>query len=176
MIRHRVKYGKNICIDLKCEIGPNVIFNTIHGGEIMVSGPSYFIGNTKLYSAGGSITIGKEVTLGDYCFVNGAGGVIIGDYVLFSDKVNIISENHNYEDVSKAIRFQGVYGKPISIGSGSWIGVNVTILSGTAIGRNSVVGANSVVKGEFPDYCVIAGNPARVIKRYVGGNWVKEID
>ena len=49
----------------------------------------------------------------------------------------------------------------------------MTILAGTTIGKNSVVGANSVVKGHYDDYCVIAGNPARVVKRFDGKEWVK---
>lgn len=49
----------------------------------------------------------------------------------------------------------------------------MTILAGTIIGKNCVVGANSVVKGKFDNYCVIAGNPARVIKKFDGERWIK---
>ena len=56
--------------------------------------------------------------------------------------------------------------EPVSIGDKTWIGDNVCILPGTRIGRGSVVGANSVVRGVFPDYCVIVGAPARIVKRY----------
>jgi acetyltransferase-like isoleucine patch superfamily enzyme len=56
--------------------------------------------------------------------------------------------------------------KPISIGEGTWLGLHSVILPGTHIGKNCVVGANAVVKGIFPDYCVIAGVPAKIVKQY----------
>ena len=80
--------------------------------------------------------------------------------------MTIIANEHNYEDIQEPIMNQGGYKKPVIIGDGSWIGINTTILQGSTIGRNSVVGAGSVVKGKFPDYSVIAGNPARIIKRF----------
>ena len=98
---------------------------------------------------------------------------MIEDDVLCADKVNMISTNHVYTDVNLPIRDQGSVNAPIIIRKGCWIGINVSILAGTEIGKNSVVGANSVVKGKFPDYCVIAGNPARVVKRFDGEKWVK---
>ena len=76
-------------------------------------------------------------------------------------------------EISVPIRDQVSTKGEIRIGEGSWLGINVTILAGTYIGRNSVVGANSVVKGKFDDYCVIADNPAKVVKRYDGEKWVK---
>ena len=84
---------------------------------------------------------------------------------------------HNYKDISKPINEQGGEARPIIVGDGSWIGINSTILDGTVIGKNCVVGAHSLVKGSFPDYCVIAGAPAKIIKRYNEQNklWIREI-
>ena len=77
----------------------------------------------------------------------------------------------------KPINEQGGEARPIIVGDGSWIGINSTILDGTVIGKNCVVGAHSLVKGSFPDYCVIAGAPAKIIKRYNEQNklWIREI-
>ena len=61
---------------------------------------------------------------------------------------------------------QGCHAEPVSIGDGSWIGIGVILLAGTVIGKNSVVAAGAVVKGKFPDHCVIGGCPARILKRY----------
>jgi acetyltransferase-like isoleucine patch superfamily enzyme len=64
--------------------------------------------------------------------------------------------------------------RAVSIGDGSWLGHGTVVLPGAQIGRHVAVGANSVVRGELPDYCVAAGNPARVIRRYVpGAGWVR---
>ena len=56
--------------------------------------------------------------------------------------------------------------RPVSIGSGSWLGHGVVVLPGSRIGKNVAVGANSVVTGDLPDFCVAVGAPARVIRRY----------
>lgn len=163
---------QSLFLDRNVEIGPNVLFDT-RGGNIEIKGPSYLIGNTKIHASGGKISIGRNVTIGDYSFLNGAGDLLIEDDVLCADKVNMISTNHVYTDVNFPIRDQGSVNAPIIIRKGCWIGINVSILAGTEIGKNSVVGANSVVKGKFPDYCVIAGNPACIVKRFDGKEWVK---
>ena len=64
------------------------------------------------------------------------------------------------------IKHQGVSRKGIVIGDNCWIGAKVTILDGVRIGNSCVIAAGAVVKGEFPDHCVIAGVPARVIRKY----------
>jgi acetyltransferase-like isoleucine patch superfamily enzyme len=61
----------------------------------------------------------------------------------------------------------------VSIGAGSWLGTACVILPGTVLGRNVVVGAGAVVRGTFPDRCVVAGVPARIVRRYVAGRgWI----
>ena len=97
---------------------------------------------------------------------NWSGGVNIGSGVLFADHISLIANEHVYEDTTSPIMSQECTSLPIVIGDGSWIGINATILGGTEIGKNSVVAAGAVVKGKFPDYCVVGGVPARVIKRY----------
>lgn len=72
---------------------------------------------------------------------------------------------HKYEDISKPVLFQGSEYSTIRIKEGSWIGAGVTIFNNVTIGKNSVVGAGSVVRNSVPDYCVVAGIPARIIKR-----------
>lgn len=162
----------NVSINPKAELGPNLLFDS-RGGTIKI-GKSYLIGNSKFHACGGDLVIGDDVTIGDYSFISAEGNVLIENKVLFADKVNIIASEHEYHDISKPIRDQGNRQcKSIFIGEGSWIGINVTILQGTRIGRNCVVGAGSVVKGEFRDHCVIAGNPAKVVKYYDGKDWVQ---
>lgn len=161
----------NIQIDRNAEIGKNVLLDA--GSGKIIIGRSYIGDFVKLHTAGGLLQIGSNVTIGAFGFVNAAGNVTIGDNVLCADKVNIVAENHGYMEISVPIRDQVSTKGEIRIGEGSWLGINVTILAGTYIGRNSVVGANSVVKGKFDDYCVIADNPAKVVKRYDGEKWVK---
>ena len=82
----------------------------------------------------------------------------------FGNYVSVHPENHNYSSLHVPIRDQGVTGKGIVIGANCWIGAKVTILDGTRLGNGCVVAAGAVVKGEFPDNCIIGGVPAKVIK------------
>ena len=83
-----------------------------------------------------------------------------------ADRVSFVTNIHHYEDIDVSIKCQRSSSKKIVIGDGTWIGMNATILAGTQIGKNCVVAAHSVVKGNFPDYCVIEGIPGRILKIY----------
>lgn len=104
------------------------------------------VGSTTMISAAKSIRIKKNVLISQHCF--------IGDH------------NHEYKDINTPIRYQGLNASPIVIDEGAWIGANVTVASGVKIGKNAVIGANSVVTKDIPDYCVAVGLPAKVIKKY----------
>lgn len=93
-------------------------------------------------------------------YIAGAGGIRIGDYVRFGPNVGILSSNHDLYERDKSL------GKPIIIGDYCWIGMNSLVLAGVELGPSTIVGGGSVVTHSFTDgYCVVAGNPARVIKR-----------
>jgi acetyltransferase-like isoleucine patch superfamily enzyme len=100
----------------------------------------------------------------------------IEDDCLFGALVLIINGNHGYQDIRTPIKYQESYSTgPILIKAGSWIGRGACIMGGVTIGKNSVVGASSVVTKSIPDYCLAAGNPAKVIKKYnfEGKAWEK---
>lgn len=120
------------------------------------------------------LIIGKGTQIGDYCHITCAKRLEIGENVLITQGVFISDSNHVYSDISKPVLAQGLSVKPVTIGAGSWLG-NHAVVVGCSIGRNCVVGANSVVTRDVPDYCVVAGAPARIIKRYDGTakEWVR---
>jgi acetyltransferase-like isoleucine patch superfamily enzyme len=94
------------------------------------------------------------------CYIQGIGRVYIGDYTQIAQNVGIISANHDIHDSS---RYQV---KEVRIGSYCWIGMNAVVLPGVELGDFTVVGAGAVVTKSFPEgYCVIGGNPARIIRR-----------
>ena len=100
--------------------------------------------------------------------------VAIGNYVLTAPNVHITDRNHEYRDVATPIIKQGWYSTGgIIIEDGCWIGTNAVIIGPVHIGKNCVIGANSVVTRDIPDYSVAVGNPARIIKSYneSSGNW-----
>jgi acetyltransferase-like isoleucine patch superfamily enzyme len=80
--------------------------------------------------------------------------------------VYITDQNHGYENVDIPISQQTQMERAVSIGDGSWLGAGTVVLPGAQIGKHVAVGANSVVTGALPDYCVAVGVPARVIKQY----------
>ncbi len=93
-------------------------------------------------------------------YIQGAGSVYIGDYVRFGPGVGILSSNHDLYDRDKYVI------KPIIIGDYCWIGMNAMILAGVTLGPSTIVGAGSIVTKSFPEgYCVIGGNPAKVLKK-----------
>ncbi len=110
------------------------------------------------------------VRIGDRCVLGRGSGVVghlsidIGDDVWTGHHVYITDQNHGYEELDMPIARQWMPERPVSIGAGSWIGHGAVVLPGATIGRHVVIGANSVVAGEIPDYTVAAGSPARVIK------------
>ena len=93
------------------------------------------------------------------CYLQGSGKVFIGDYVRCASNVGIMSGNHN------VYNHKLHENKETIIGDYSWIGMNSIILPGVVLGKRTIVGAGSVVTKSFPEgYCIIAGNPAKLIK------------
>lgn len=115
---------------------------------------------TCLVSNPRKIYVGKNSKIGrPGSYIQGAGGVYIGDYVRFGPNVGILSSNHDLYNRDSYTT------KPIKIGDYCWLGMNVLILAGVELGPSTIVGGGSVVTKSFPEgYCVIAGNPAKVIK------------
>ncbi len=110
------------------------------------------------------------VTIGDRCLIGAGSGIVghlsieIGDDVWTGHHVYVTDQNHGYEDLERPISVQQQPERPVSIGAGSWIGHGTVVLPGARIGRHVVVGANSVVTGDLPDYTVAVGSPARVVR------------
>ncbi|MGA3151325.1 MAG: acyltransferase [Streptosporangiaceae bacterium] len=121
--------------------------------------------------------LGEETVLriGDRCVIGRGSHIVahhsldIGDDVFTGPYVYITDQNHSYEDVETPIGRQWPVNSAVSIGAGSWLGTGAVILPGTVIGRNVVVAAGSVVRGKVPDFCVVAGIPARIVREYLPG-------
>lgn len=93
------------------------------------------------------------------CYIQGGGKTVIGDYTQIGPNVGIISSNHDHYDSRHHIPGE------VSIGKYCWIGMGAVLLPGTVLGDFTVVGAGTIVTKQFPDgYCVLAGNPARLVK------------
>ncbi len=110
------------------------------------------------------VKVGDNVYLGEQVFLQAGGGLEIGDDVLIGPGVKVWTQNHRIEDPDTPIRLQGADFKPVIIGPDCWLGANSFIMPGTVLGHGCVVGAGAVVGAKkYPDYCILMGNPARVI-------------
>lgn len=112
------------------------------------------------------LTIFEGVNIGRYSHIVALQRVVIEKNVLIADKVYISDNIHQYTDIILPIKNQRIeFKKEVYIGKNSWIGENVSII-GASIGKHCVVGSNSVVTNDIMDYSVVAGIPAKYIKRY----------
>jgi acetyltransferase-like isoleucine patch superfamily enzyme len=147
----------------------------------MYGAPSIHLGEDTLIGRGCSLLVGyapddpeipeRGIVIGDRC-VLGAGttltaheSITIGDDVWFGQNVFVSDASHGYQDPVTPIGLQLGGHQPVVVGDGSWVGHGAIILPGTRIGRHVVVGAGSVVRGTVPDHAVVAGVPARVVRR-----------
>ena len=116
------------------------------------------------YKYDSRIVIGREVQAGRNFFISCTNSVEIGRNVTISERVFIGDNNHSFSHPEVPIMQQpNKVGIPIFVGSGSWIGAGASLLPGTQLGKNNVVGTLSVVKGVFPDYAVIGPEPAKLL-------------
>ncbi|MFA5108967.1 MAG: acyltransferase [Patescibacteria group bacterium] len=128
------------------------------------TGKSFAVSSSCFISGLRGISVGDNITIQFGTVINGNGGLVIESDVLLAHGVKIYTENHIYENRNLDIVSQGSESKPVFIGKGSWICANVIILPGVSIGKHSVVAAGSVVTKDVPDYSVVAGVPAKIIK------------
>jgi len=139
-------------------VGPNVCLTAGMGpGQPMLTNPVVTIGDRCIIGRGSHIIGHWSIELGD--------DIQTGPYVYITD------QNHGYEDPDEPVGYQSTVERPVRIGSGSWIGAHAVILPGTTLGRNCVVAAGAVVRGEFPDHTVVGGVPAKVLRTLKDGEW-----
>ncbi|MFC0597901.1 acyltransferase [Streptomyces palmae] len=112
------------------------------------------------------LRLGDGVVLGRGSHVVASCPVVIEREVYCGPYVYITSDNHSYDDPEQPIGKQWPRSAPVTIGTGSWLGAGAVILPGAKLGRNVVVAAGAVVRGEVPDHAVVAGAPARIVRRW----------
>lgn len=112
----------------------------------------------------GKVKIGCNVdnsfAVSSCCYIQGINGIEIGDNTIFASGVKLISANHDFENHAESVS-----APPIIIGKNVWLGTNSVVLPGVVIGDNSIVAAGAVVTKNVESNCVVAGTPAKLIKR-----------
>ena len=158
--------GKNVKIGYPCIIEhPEMIYvneNTqiLPGGRIQAF-PEH-VSDSSI-----NITIGKNCLLGFRICILAGSSITIGDNCIMASDVTIVSHNHGTNpELELPYRDQKLTVAKVKLGNNVWVGDKVTILAGVVIGDNCVIGAGSVVNRSFPENCMMAGVPARIIKKY----------
>jgi len=111
------------------------------------------------------IRIGRHVTINEGVFLDGFGGLTIGDHCRIAHGCSFISEDHVFDDPDTPIWKQGKRASPIVIEEDVWCGCGVKVMRGVTIGRGSVIAAGSVVTKDIPPYSIAMGVPARVARQ-----------
>lgn len=163
-----VRIGHNIRIDWQTKID-------VRNNKLIIGDGVYLRSKHKGYHAGMPFPttilidninawckIGNNSRING-CYIHAKKQITIGDNTVIAAGTNILDSNGHITDSQNRTIGRDLP-QPIEIGNNVWIGLNCIILKGTRIGDNCVVAAGSVVKGIFPDNCIIQGNPAQLVK------------
>ena len=143
----------------------------IHVGAFVKIG-AFAVLEALVPERGVTVRIGDGAYIGNFSRITAVGEVVIGEEAMLADRVYVSDTGHVYEDVSQPIKRQGLRdGRRVEIGRGAWIGIGAAIVGNVRIGENAVVAANTVVRSDVPDFTVVAGNPAQVVRRHDGDAW-----
>lgn len=174
--------GKIQCWINKIPYSPGVY---IGKGVHVVNGKNIQLGRNVQIRPNVDLFAGSVFQIKDGCDIGTrnriVGNIVLEEKVLLGPDNYICSEDHSFLDITIPIMDQGTHfvnnndHSELLIGKGSWIGTHVAIIGDVHIGKNCVVGANSVVTKDIPDYCVAVGIPAKVVKQYnmETGQWEK---
>ncbi len=165
----RIRFASNVRLGKGAYLDHGVYLHACPGG-ITIGAGSLVMKNAILHVYNfrdlphSGITIGERSLVGESCILRGQGGITIGDDVYLGTLVQLLAVNHVFADTTRPISHQGITAQGITIADGAWVGSGAILLDGVRVGRNAVVGAGALVTKDVPDYCVVVGNPARVVR------------
>lgn len=158
-----------IVIDNSAKISGMSILDDGRSGWIEIGRRSNVKHGAVIRAMGNRVVLGQRVSIGEYSYIAGHGGVTIGDFSIIAPHCCISAANHIFVDDKVPIRFQGESACGIIIGKDVWIGARSVILDGVTIGDGCVVGAGSVVTRSLEPRVIAFGAPARVHRKRLPG-------
>jgi GT2 family glycosyltransferase/acetyltransferase-like isoleucine patch superfamily enzyme len=162
VLRHpkKIYIGDNVVIDDFCVLDAKGMEN-----KGILIGNGVFVGrNTILNCKNGDIILEDHVNISFNCMIFSASEVRVGASFLIAAYCYLVGGTHRFDDPVIPVLYQPRESKGIILKPGGWLGAHVTVFDGVKIGENAVVGANSAVNNDVPDYAVAAGVPVRIIK------------
>ena len=175
-LRCRAAVARGVSLGSHVAIAPNVDFNlggqfkwslrsNSRTGSIELGAETWIERGAVLWAFGGSIKTAPHVFIGPYATIYGHGGVEIGEWSLISMHATILSSNHIIPAMDRCIRWEKDVLLPTKIGRDVWVGANAVILGGVTIGDGAVVAAGAVVTKDVEPGAVVAGNPAKILRK-----------
>jgi acetyltransferase-like isoleucine patch superfamily enzyme len=139
------------------------------GAHTLVLGGCYISVETPAWELPAPVLrIGDRVGIRPYCMISASESIVIEDDVIIGAFSSVIDSDHTFAEGRPNVMHNSLASAPIRIGRGTWLAERVAVLRGSSIGRCCMVGANSVVRGELPDYSIAVGAPARVVGQVEG--------
>jgi acetyltransferase-like isoleucine patch superfamily enzyme len=162
---HKLRLGRRLQLDGLAFIRPGVRLEVGRSARLHLGRWSWIGDDTKLRIHEGELSIGAKTVLGQECTISCFQHIEIGRECIIADRTMMIDFDHVTDDVERSIRRQGIRKRDIHVGHNVWIGYGVSVLSGVTIGDNSVIGAAAVVTADAPANAILAGVPARVVRK-----------
>ena len=165
-----IRHARHIRAEKGLTIGDGAYINALSkggvtfGDNVSIGAGSVIECTGVIRELGEGIRIGSHVGFAQNAFIAVRGPIEIGDDCIFGPNVAIHSENHVFSDPDIPIRLQGATRVGVKIGSNCWVGEGAVILDGVEIGSGCVIAAGAVVTKNVPDFSVVGGVPARVLK------------
>lgn len=155
---------KNLSIGDNVTLGGTIFIRIRKNGKLIIQDGVRTGTHVWLVAANDAeFFIGEKTILGSYSIFNAGHGIRIEANCIFGAFVYMNTSDHVFKR-GELIQKQGFFGAPIEIGSDVWLGGQVFINKGVAVGKGTVIGAGSVVTKNMPEYKIVAGNPARVLR------------
>jgi len=173
--RHtNILFPSHLSVGRNVSVGDYVFMNCIGrqgvslGSDVRIREFGWVQVTSQLTDPGDGLVIGDGTYVGPHCILGAGGGITVGRDVTLGAYVQLLAENHVFDDPGLPANEQGVSRRGIVIEDGCWLGNGVIVLDGVRIGERAVIGAGSVVTKSVPAAAVAVGNPARIIKRTDG--------